>query len=149
MAKYEINYSCGHTATVQLYGPTKERERKIAWFEREGLCPECYAAQKDAENAAGCSERVMLYREYKQDWSWLKTKRGSYDAESKTVTVYFPAAYTGLEDWIEKIREIRRRATIWETRAEIAPALREALDAGKITREQVKILLNEIVWDIE
>ena len=27
--KYTLTYSCGHTGTVQLYGKTEERERKI------------------------------------------------------------------------------------------------------------------------
>lgn len=44
MAKYEITFSCGHTEIKQLYGPTKERERKIEYFKKEGLCSECYKA---------------------------------------------------------------------------------------------------------
>lgn len=42
MAKYEIKFSCGHTETIQLYGKMKDRQRKIEYFEREGLCSECY-----------------------------------------------------------------------------------------------------------
>jgi len=49
MAKYDVTYSCGHSETVQLYGPTRERERKIEWMERSGFCPDCYKAKKDAE----------------------------------------------------------------------------------------------------
>jgi len=52
MAKYEVNYSCGHSAEIQLFGPTKARYRKIEWLEESGVCPECYKAQKDAERAA-------------------------------------------------------------------------------------------------
>ncbi len=55
MAKYTIKANCGHEFETQLYGPNKDRERKIEWYERDGLCPECYAAQKqearDEENA--------------------------------------------------------------------------------------------------
>lgn len=50
--KYEITFSCGHTETIELYGPTKERERKIAYFESKGECSECYKARKNAERAA-------------------------------------------------------------------------------------------------
>lgn len=46
--KYTVTYSCGHTGTVQLYGKTEERERKIKYYEEYGLCPECYKKQKHA-----------------------------------------------------------------------------------------------------
>lgn len=49
MAKYQITYSCGHEGEIQLFGKMSERDRKIAWLEREGLCPECYKAKKAAE----------------------------------------------------------------------------------------------------
>jgi hypothetical protein len=51
MAKYTITYSCGHTGEIQLFGKMDERDRKIAWLEREGLCPECYKARKEQEHA--------------------------------------------------------------------------------------------------
>ena len=47
--KYDVTFSCGHTATVELFGPGKERERKISWYETHGECPECYKARKQAE----------------------------------------------------------------------------------------------------
>lgn len=55
MAKTTINHSCGHSQVVELYGPLAERERKIEWLEREGLCTACYRAAKDRERieAAG------------------------------------------------------------------------------------------------
>lgn len=40
--KYNVEYSCGHKGTVELFGPTKDRESKIEWYEHEALCPECY-----------------------------------------------------------------------------------------------------------
>jgi len=52
MAKYTVHYSCGHPGTVQLVGKESDRERRIEWLEREGLCPDCYKARKDAEHAA-------------------------------------------------------------------------------------------------
>ena len=42
MAQYDVMMSCGHEETVVLYGKTTERQRKIKYFEREGLCKECY-----------------------------------------------------------------------------------------------------------
>ena len=51
MAKYNITYSCGHEGTVQLFGKSEERERKIKYYEEFGLCTECYKKQKQEENA--------------------------------------------------------------------------------------------------
>lgn len=42
MAKYSITYSCGHEGTVELFGKVAEREKKIDYFEKNGLCRECY-----------------------------------------------------------------------------------------------------------
>lgn len=50
--KYDVKFSCGHTATIELFGPGKERERKISWYETHGECPECYKARKQAEREA-------------------------------------------------------------------------------------------------
>lgn len=51
MAKYDVTYACGHTETVELFGKTSERERKIEWMEGNCLCPSCYKEkqQKEAE----------------------------------------------------------------------------------------------------
>ena len=49
MAWYTINYTCGHTERVQLYGAHKDRYAKIEAMERR-VCPECEAkaAQEQA-----------------------------------------------------------------------------------------------------
>lgn len=57
MAKYEVTYKCGHTGTVELFGKSSDRERKIAWYEGYCVCPECYAA----EQAEKRSEEVKKY----------------------------------------------------------------------------------------
>ena len=38
--KYYGTYACGHEGAVQIYGPTKERERKKSYIFSH-LCPEC------------------------------------------------------------------------------------------------------------
>lgn len=42
MAQYNITYSCGHTGTVELFGKTSNRDRKIDWYENCADCPDCY-----------------------------------------------------------------------------------------------------------
>ena len=62
MAKYTINFACGHGATEkQLYGKTSERERYIEWAEQNLVCQECYkASRKSADAAAAKSARICL-----------------------------------------------------------------------------------------
>lgn len=52
MAKYNVEFSCGHTEMVELFGKEADRQRKIAWLEKEGLCPDCFKAKKAAEHKA-------------------------------------------------------------------------------------------------
>lgn len=58
--KYDVTYACGHTGTVQILGPEKERARKLDYLTRCS-CPECQKVEKNAalseyENAAGLPE---------------------------------------------------------------------------------------------
>lgn len=45
MAKYEVERACGHIETVDLYGPSKNREWRLENVEAEKLCEECYKAK--------------------------------------------------------------------------------------------------------
>ena len=40
--KYYVTFSCGHEGEVNLYGKAAERDRRIAWYEKEGICPDYY-----------------------------------------------------------------------------------------------------------
>lgn len=86
--KYEVNFSCGHKEEIQLFGKVSERERKIAYFEKSGICSCCYREQKEIEKSIGCEEVEMSYREYKTNYANYKTKSGSYNGETKTIIVY-------------------------------------------------------------
>lgn len=59
MAKYDVTYSCGHNGVIELYGPGAERERKLKWLASEGICPECYKAQLEAELGAFEEEHCL------------------------------------------------------------------------------------------
>lgn len=61
--KYDVTCSCGHTATVILFGKTEDRERKIYWMETAGKCPECYKkwkAEQDEEKIQKVLEHIAL-----------------------------------------------------------------------------------------
>ena len=47
MAEYGVRHACGHDEVHRLYGPGKERDRKIEWLETT-ICSECYKAQQAA-----------------------------------------------------------------------------------------------------
>lgn len=52
MAKYSINYACGHGSVVkQLYGPHKDRDRYVEWAESNLVCRDCYVAKAKAADA--------------------------------------------------------------------------------------------------
>lgn len=40
--KYYVTFSCGHEGEVNLYGKAAERDIRIAWYEKKGICPDCY-----------------------------------------------------------------------------------------------------------
>ena len=90
--KYEVNFSCGHKEEIQLFGKVSERERKIAYFEKSGICSCCYKEQKEIEKSIGCEEVEMSYREYKTNYADCKTKSGSYNGTTKTIIVYVKKA---------------------------------------------------------
>ena len=48
MPWYDGTYSCGHEGTVNITGPSKDRQRKADYI-FSGLCPECYKKQLEKE----------------------------------------------------------------------------------------------------
>lgn len=95
--KYDVKFACGHTSTVELFGKTAERERKIAFYEKNYLCPDCYKDMKEEEKKMNCIEVEMSYKKYKESYSECTTKAGSYDAKNKTIVVYIPELTNELE----------------------------------------------------
>lgn len=92
--KYGVTFSCGHTETVVLFGPTKDRESKIAWYEKSGVCTNCYRAKLNEKKSAGCTEIEMPYRDYKNKFPECATKTGSYNADKKSIIVYVPIGHS-------------------------------------------------------
>lgn len=75
MSKYNITYKCGHTATINICGPTKDRDRKAAWYAEQD-CPECRRAKENADAAAKAeaADRPELAGSEKQV-AWANTIR--------------------------------------------------------------------------
>jgi len=86
MAKYNVMFSCGHKETLEFFSPASECERKIAYFEKHGLCRECY----EKEQYKDCDAVEMPYSVYKNKYANCKTKTNSYNKNSKTIIVYVP-----------------------------------------------------------
>ena len=60
--KYTVQHTCGHTSEVELFGPTKTRETRIAYLAGRD-CKDCYVSQvksSDAELVKEVGGRVDL-----------------------------------------------------------------------------------------
>lgn len=69
--KYDIKFSCGHAGTVELFGESTDRARRLEWLRESALCPECYKEQhkddpivielkKTYSGVKGTSEPILL-----------------------------------------------------------------------------------------
>jgi len=88
MATYNVTYSCGHEGELQLYGPHKERERKLDYFRKHGLCKACWAAQQAKEGPeikvlAGATKVMFEARNSYSVREQLKARKWSYDGYDK------------------------------------------------------------------
>ena len=79
MAKYDVVFSCGHEERIELFGKGTERERKIAWFKKHGLCSDCYKAEQQAkaEQRAAAWELPALTGSPKQI-AWAERIRSDF-----------------------------------------------------------------------
>lgn len=106
MAKYNVSFSCGHTARITLFGAEKGRADKIEYYEKYGKCPDCRKMEKFLKDTYGCKEVEMTYREYKDLYPECRTKEGSYNPKMKTIIVYVPdASATPRKEFIEEYRD--------------------------------------------
>jgi hypothetical protein len=59
--KYLVAFSCGHEETVELFGPTKDRNRKIDYYKNYGLCSACYKAKKNSREENDFAEAEKMF----------------------------------------------------------------------------------------
>ena len=85
--KYNIEFKCGHTEEVELFGKFKDREREIERLQ-ECNCSACRKLSFQKQMAAEYDEVRMSYSEYKKSYSNCKTLHDSYDNATKTIVVF-------------------------------------------------------------
>lgn len=62
MAKYQINYKCGHSGEVQLFGKHEDRYRKIEWLEANCNCPDCERKEYEEYSAKAAEDNKGLVK---------------------------------------------------------------------------------------
>lgn len=134
MAKYEVTFSCGHTGTVELFGKTADRERKLRWYETSAVCPECYKAQQKAESEEFNAGLPALTGSEKQI-SWAKDIRAKAIKDS-FVKKYFSliSGETSAKWWIENRFDFE---SICTKRFEKDAKAKKAARAKALTKSQI------------
>lgn len=136
MAKYDIRMSCGHEDTVELFGKTADRNRKIAWYEREGLCKACYQKQRrEQEQQEGLVFNAAFTGYVKPDtgtvqlYAWFSGDTIPHRDEIKALGGYrwdvnvITSGFKPVHNWIKVITldelgsEVKRAASIGATSA--------------------------------
>lgn len=64
MAWQEVVFRCGCDGHIQVYGPTKDRQRKADWIADKKDCDDCYADRIEKERA----EAVVIAKAQAAEW---------------------------------------------------------------------------------
>lgn len=106
--KYTVTFSCGHTAEVELFGKSSDREWKLQKM-AEGLCPDCYKAQKEAERKA--ASEAAAEEAKKQGFAELKGSEKQI-AWAETIRAKFMSKLEALgKELNEQDKHLRIKAT--------------------------------------
>lgn len=85
--KYDIDYSCGHSGVIELFGKVSERERKLKWLAEEGMYPECHKSYlrevnddrvRRALDAIGDIALPQLTGKSEKQLSYAESERAKY-----------------------------------------------------------------------
>lgn len=160
MAKYEVKMSCGHTVEVQLYGKEADREKKIAWLEKYGMCTECQKAdkaEKYAELTAQAAEKAVAENlpeltGTEKQINWALTIRaeklaevdsfkvkGLKDVEAQAIKNVL-ASNTEAKFWIDN-RSLDAKSIIKANK--MADQIKTELDNLKKAAEEIKVAENK------
>ena len=100
MAWYTINYTCGHSDREQLYGKETERQKHIAWAERNKMCPQCYRAEQDRQRATALetakaeSSGLPTLAGSEKQIAWAMTIRAAAKAKLETAVGLYSKAWS-------------------------------------------------------
>ena len=56
----KVMYSCGHEGLLYVSGKSADKQEKIEWAERDGICPACYAKMKREEREESRKEEAQV-----------------------------------------------------------------------------------------
>ena len=132
MAKYDITYSCGHSATIQLYGKTEEREKKIKWLESEGFCPECY--KKYQREEAGITFPELTGTEKQIEFA--SNLRNAYIADEGKEIIFYAENDKLLKDHHDELsaafKVFDNALKIYNTKCDLIRIALNETDAGTV-----------------
>ena len=134
--KYTVKMSCGHEEEKELFGSSAERERKIQYFQRSGLCKACYKAaqeerEKDNLNGFLNLESFPAFTGSEKQIAWAERIR-------KEAIVEVNANIKLLQQKNEKIQDIEKDmfaeeiAAYEEVGRQLSQVFNTITDAGKI-----------------
>lgn len=113
MAKYDVKFSCGHAEEMDLGGKVKDRQRKITYWEQNGLCKACYR-QYQAQLAKKSSDNLGLPEltgsEKQVAWAlklrleWISRKQDTLNRFPKQAVELLKEL--GREGTVERLKEI-------------------------------------------
>ena len=103
--KVTVKFSCGHTKVVELFGRGVDRESRIAYYEKYGICSDCYKEKIEINRAIKYQEVEMSYIDYRTNFKELEAKKGSYNGINKTIIVYVPRVDKSIKS-DERIQEL-------------------------------------------
>ena len=156
MGKEKIKFSCGHVEERQLYGTMKEREKKKEYFEKHGVCSECYKKQQQKDVLENKNGVEMKYSDFKiVENLGIKSVPGTYNAQKKTILVALPSGYPKTAKGIIN-HEYAKKLRSWIPRLNPNAKKSMELAASKIEKstkeistEQMEKMVREIRRDSE
>ena len=89
----KVNFSCGHTAEVNLSNNQQKRNEKIAELEMYGKCPECRKEDYEKEDKINAKSGVCVRlsnEKYEEEFSDCKQRLTGFPKEKDFVYAYIP-----------------------------------------------------------
>lgn len=113
MGKYNVTFSCGHTETVTLYGPLANREKRIEWLTRNGVCTQCWKAEQPKARLSLAGKRptedtttsILIARDSYELKDYLKSLGFHFNGEMRAWVLEIGTAKRNSDE----LKPLRRR----------------------------------------